>query len=172
MLKSVLRTLFLPTLSVNQLSEIPLQYLQDTGHKVFFLDADNTLLKRDDRLVPLDILHWVHTVKGMGFHVVVLSNNSKKLRIQRICEQLDVQGYYRAMKPFPHTLYNWCREHKIPPHNTVVVGDQLLTDILLGQWVRAYTVLVEPLDKKFSIIKSIQREIELKIVHFLAKKPL
>jgi uncharacterized protein len=160
----ILRTLFLPSLIVDQLREIPLEYLHDSGYKVFFLDVDNTLLAKDAKLVPLDVLNWVQAVKGMGFEVVVLSNNSSRHRINRICDQLGVSGYYRSMKPLPFTLYTWCRDNRVSPSQTVVVGDQVLTDIVLGQWVRAYSVLIEPVDKKFSVLRSIQREIELKIL--------
>lgn len=167
---AILKTLFLPSLIVDQLRDIPLDYLYDSGYRVFFLDVDNTLVSVHEKWVPLDILNWVQAVKGMGFEVVILSNNSSKYRIKRICEQLGVHGYYRAFKPLPHTLYTWCKENKIAPHTTVVVGDQVLTDVLLGQWVRAYSILVEPLDKKFSVVKSIQREIELKLLHLLQRQ--
>jgi uncharacterized protein len=163
----IFQTLFLPSLIVDQLREIPLEYLYDSGYKVFFLDVDNTLLGTEAKQVPLDVLNWVQSVKGMGFEVVVLSNNSSRHRINRICDQLGVRGYYRAMKPLPFTLYTWCRDHKISPSKTVVVGDQVFTDIVLGQWVRGYSVLIEPVDKKFSLIKSIQREIELKLLAIL-----
>jgi uncharacterized protein len=160
----IFKTLFLPSLIVDQLRDIPLEFLQDSGYSVFFLDVDNTLLAKDAKQVPLDVLNWVQAVKGMGFEVVVLSNNSSRHRIKRICDQLGVPGYYRAMKPLPFTLYTWCRDRGISPDKTIVVGDQVLTDIVLGKWVRAYSVLIEPVDKKFSVIRSIQREIELKIL--------
>ena len=163
----IFQALFLPSLIVDQLREIPLEYLHDAGYQVFFLDVDNTLLGTEAKSVPLDVLNWVQSVKGMGFEVVVLSNNSSHHRINRICDQLGVKGYYRAMKPLPFSLYTWCRDNKISPEKTVVVGDQVFTDIMLGQWVRAYSVLIEPVDKKFSLIKSIQREIELKLLAIL-----
>lgn len=163
----LLRALFLPSLIVEQLREIPVDALYDSGYRVFFLDVDNTLMSLNDKQVPLDILNWIQAVKGMGFELVLLSNNSSRYRIKRVCDQLGVNGYYRAMKPLPFTLYTWCCDHKIPPHKAIVVGDQLFTDVVLGRWVNAYSVLIEPMDKKFSIIKSIQREIELKLLAVL-----
>ncbi len=163
----LLKALFLPSLIVDQLREIPVDELYDSGYRVFFLDVDNTLMSLHDKQVPLDVLNWIHAVKGMGFEVILLSNNSSRYRIKRVCDQLGVHGYYRAMKPLPFTLYTWCGDHKIPSHKAVVVGDQVFTDVVLGRWVKAYTVLIEPVDKKFSIIKSIQREIELKLLAVL-----
>ena len=166
-LTGLLKGLFLPSLIVEQLREIPVDALYDSGYRVFFLDVDNTLMSLHDKQVPLDVLNWIQAVKGMGFEVVLLSNNSSRYRIKRVCDQLGVHGYYRAMKPLPFTLYTWCSDHKIPPHKAVVVGDQLFTDVVLGRWVKAYSVLIEPVDKKFSLIKSIQREVELKILAVL-----
>lgn len=166
-LVAILRALFLPSLIVEQLREIPVDELYDAGYKVFFLDVDNTLLSLNDKQVPLDVLNWIQAVKGMGFEVVLLSNNSSRYRIKRICDQLEVHGYYRAMKPLPFTLYTWCSDHRISPSKAIVVGDQVFTDVVLGRWVKAYSVLIEPVDKKFSIIKSIQREIELKLLAVL-----
>ena len=57
-------------------------------------------------------------------------------------------------------------KHNIDFKKTITIGDQLFTDVIGGNWCKTYTILVDPLDKKLSFIKTLQRELEL----FLIKK--
>ena len=51
-----------------------------------------------------------------------------------------------------------------------MIGDQLVTDIFVGNCMTAYTVLVDPLGKKDLKITTLNRYIENKIFHYYEKK--
>ena len=65
-----------------------------------------------------------------------------------------------AFKPFPFTLKRLSREYNFSLKKTVVVGDQLLKDVFLANWVRSYSVLVKPIDKSSNYIDVVQRRFE------------
>ncbi|NDC82222.1 YqeG family HAD IIIA-type phosphatase [bacterium] len=164
--RRLLRSLLTPNLVCRSLFDIPLESLSHSGYNAIWLDVDNTLLGAEDRDVSLNTQNWVLAAKSLGYSVVILSNNRRHYRIERICNQVDVDGVFRAMKPFPHSIRKVARQRQISLRRSIVVGDQLLTDVIVGNWVRAYSVLVDPMDKKLSLFKTVQREIEL---FFLAR---
>ena len=98
-----------------------------------------------------------------GFRTLVLDVDntlmSSKRRIKKICTQADIKGTYFSCKPLPFTLRELAKKHFFSLKKTIVVGDQLLTDIILGNWLKSYSILVNPL-KKSSVIKMIQNDIE------------
>ena len=51
-----------------------------------------------------------------------------------------------------------------------MVGDQLFTDVLIGNWLGANSVLVDPIDKRLSFFKTLQRQIELQLMRWLQRQ--
>ncbi|RAP34673.1 YqeG family HAD IIIA-type phosphatase [Candidatus Marinamargulisbacteria bacterium SCGC AG-439-L15] len=164
--KRLLKSLLTPSAVYDDVESIDLQQLYDNGFTTFILDIDNTLMSYSERQISLQKEGWVEKVKSMGFRVFVVSNNSSKKRILRAAKQLDTDGLYFALKPFVYGVREFAEDQFIDFEKTVVVGDQLLTDIILGNWLRSYSVLVDPLGKKQSFIKRVQHKFE----RFLLKK--
>jgi len=96
----------------------------------------------------------------LGYKVIILSNNRSKKRIRRICKQAQCEGYYLACKPFPYSVATIAKKHGLSYKDCLVIGDQVFTDIILSNWIKAYSVLVEPIDKQLSFVKRIQYQIE------------
>ena len=157
----LLRSLLSPNLVCASIHDIPLEQLIRSGYTSIWLDVDNTLVGAHQREATLRTLNWIQQAKSLGYSVFVLSNNRSQLRIDRICRQLSIDGLYRALKPFPHSLRDFAKVRKIDLRRSIVVGDQLFTDVIVGNWVRAFSILVDPLDKKLSLFKTVQRELEL-----------
>lgn len=156
-----MRALLTPNMVCKSIFDIPLDSLKQTGYDTLWLDVDNTIVGVDERDVSLRTQNWIVSAKSIGFNVFILSNNRSQKRIERICNQLDIDGLYKSMKPMPYSIQRMARQHRVSLRRSIVVGDQLFTDIILANWVRAYSVLVDPLDKKLSLFKTVQRELEL-----------
>ena len=60
----------------------------------------------------------------------------------------------------------------VEPHETVVVGDQLFTDILGGNRAGAYTILVVPIDRREFIGTRLVRMIERRVLNHLRRRGL
>jgi HAD superfamily phosphatase (TIGR01668 family) len=163
-----LKSLITPHEIVETLHAIDFDDLYKNGYRTIFFDVDNTLVAPEKVKLSLQMENMVNAIKNKGFSIFLVSNNSSKNRIQRICHQLDVTGYFFAIKPFPFTAFNIRTHYNINFEKTIVIGDQLLTDIVLSNWINAYGIFVEPINKKLSFIKTLQRELELKLIHWLS----
>ena len=144
--------------------EIPMKDYALQGYNTVFLDVDNTLMTYEEKEVSLQIIRWVQIVKTLGFTVYIVSNNTSKRRIERVAKQLEVTGLYFALKPFTYAMREWLKDHKINPRKSMIIGDQLFKDVILGNWLRMSSILVNPIDIKKSFFKTAQRELELDIL--------
>lgn len=160
----LLRELLVPDAIYESVEDIPFKPLFDRGYQTILLDVDNTLLTFDQRDISLQKINWINALRLTGFQVLLLSNNMRRRRINRICHQVGVHGYYLSMKPMTFTLKKMARRFHLDLSRCIVIGDQLFVDILMGNWVRAYTILVDPINKKQSFFKTMQRELALSLL--------
>jgi len=165
--RELLCQLLIPKEICESVEDVDLEGLEERGFQTIFLDVDNTLITYNQRDLTLQRLHWVDRVKAKGFRVFLISNNKSQSRIARVAKQLDVEGLYFACKPFTFSIKEFARHHHIDLQKSVIIGDQLLTDVVLGNWIQAYSILVDPLDKRVSFIKTLQREVELYLLRKL-----
>ena len=161
---SIIKQLLTPKEIHESVLDIDLHALFNQGYSTVFLDIDNTILPVSQKQLSLKFQNWVEKVKEVGFNVFILSNNSSFNRVSKVCLSTQTTGLFFACKPLPFSIKDIAKKHHINLKKSIVVGDQLLTDVLLGNWVRAYPVLVDPLDKKLSFIKTLQREVELRLL--------
>lgn len=141
--------------------DIPISQLWTEGYRVMLFDVDNTLIPREEKLLTLQYLNWIEKVKDLGFTVLLVSNNSSKRRIRRVAKQCQVKGIYFSCKPLVYSTRALLKREGFTPKEAIFVGDQVLTDVAMGNWARLYTILVEPINKKLSFIKTVQRNIEI-----------
>ncbi len=158
--RRIIQSLLTPQLRCQQIEDIPLQALYDRGYIHLLLDLDNTILSPRYRDVSLRSLNWVSKAQSIGFDVWLISNNHDHYRVARAAKQLGIRGLYRANKPSSIALREYAKQHNIDLKSSVVVGDQLLTDVLVANWVRAYSIWVSPLDRQLTLIKTLQKEFE------------
>jgi len=161
----ILKELLIPCEIEEALENISLEKLAAKGYINILLDIDNTIVPPDKKIINLEKINWINKAKTMGFDVYLISNNINKRRIRKISKELNIpKGLYFALKPFPFSVKDFAKKNYINLNKTVVVGDQLLTDVLMGNWFKSYTILLDPIDKKLSFIKTLQREVELFIL--------
>jgi len=94
-------------------------------------------------MAPADAA-WIATARERGFAVCLVSNNFND-RVTRIGRELGVPAVPSALKPLPRGFVRALRELATPKHQTVVVGDQLFTDVLGAKLVGLHAILTEPL---------------------------
>ncbi|MFC1754195.1 YqeG family HAD IIIA-type phosphatase [Thermoproteota archaeon] len=163
-IKQVIKRLLTPRELLDSVESINMGYLYDQGYRTVFLDIDNTILIPGKRNMTLQKEQWVEKVKSIGFQVYVISNNISYQRVSRVCKQLGVFGLYLSLKPLVFNVKELIRDNNIDPEKIIVVGDQVLTDVIFGNWMRAYSILVEPMNKKASFLKAVQWEIEVMLL--------
>lgn len=121
-------------------------FLQERGLTGLLLDLDNTLVPyhSESESVTPEIAAWLRELEQAGIKVFVLSNATKE-RANRWCNRLNIQGVGLAGKPNPRTFRKALQRLKLHPQQVGMLGDQVFTDVLGGNLVGVYTMLVYPL---------------------------
>jgi HAD superfamily phosphatase (TIGR01668 family) len=147
--------LAIPDQLVTGVVDIDFEALARQGRTHYVFDVDNTLVPEGSLVPATGTVEYLARARRAGFlkGLCLLSNTiagvRKQLRLQRIAEMYGIESFFGASfwlrKPHPVGYY-WAldalganREH------TVMVGDQMFTDVLGGNMADMYTILVNPL---------------------------
>ncbi|MBR2452616.1 MAG: YqeG family HAD IIIA-type phosphatase [Clostridia bacterium] len=141
-----MKNIFLPEVFVDTVFDIDLQDLSQNGVKAFIFDIDNTLATYAMPLPDEKTAEWIKMLKDKGFGVFFASNNDEE-RVKTFAESVDVPYKAKALKPLGKYLKKACKLMGVSPGETALVGDQLFTDIWGGNWLRMYTILVNPISE-------------------------
>lgn len=168
-MKRLLRR-FLPDVYVRTIYQIDLDDLKKQGRKAIITDLDNTLVGAKEPLATPELVLWLNRVEEMGFQVTIISNN-QQARVSDFAKPLSLPYIYSARKPGNGAFHRAMNLLDVNPEETVMIGDQMLTDIWGGNRMGLYTILVRPISlKDESFFTRINRTIEKKIVARLKKQ--
>lgn len=135
-----------PDHRVDWVTEISTAHLLEIGVEVLLIDLDNTLTTWRGVTVDDKTRDWVSLVQEAGFKVGLVSNASFR-RLSPHGKFLGVDDLFpRATKPRVGALRKAMQRFGVEAHQTAMIGDQLFTDVLAGNRLGVYTVLVTPLD--------------------------
>lgn len=164
--------MFLPRLLVDSVYEIDLDELASAGIRGIIADLDNTLIGAREPDATPKLKQWLETVRGKGFRVVVVSNNTRA-RVTRVAEPIDVAFIPSARKPLRGAFRKALDIMQLKPEQTAVVGDQLLTDVLGANRMGMHPILVAPVaPQDESPFTRFNRIIERRIFKSLRKRGL
>lgn len=135
-----------PDFNVESIYDIDIMKLDMMGVRVLFFDLDSTLMKSKSGKFSYKTLQYLEDLKT-NFKIVILTNNKKLSYIKKVKEQTDVPVYYNAKKPNVDVYFQACKDMKIIPSKTAMIGDRPLSDILVGIKAGAVTVLVDSISK-------------------------
>lgn len=121
------------------------ELLQQAGLKGLVLDVDETLVPRTIKQMSDEIVPWFQSVQAVTPQIWLVSNNPSISRIERIAKELNVPYIARAGKPSRTQLRRAIETMDLPPQQVGMVGDRLFTDVLAGNRLGMYTILVEPM---------------------------
>ncbi|MCX5948649.1 MAG: YqeG family HAD IIIA-type phosphatase [Cyanobacteria bacterium] len=142
----MLRQLLTPDwLATSTLAQLPLERLLDQGIRALVLDVDRTLLPRRHTTLPPTAEQWLrHAMHQLPIHL--LSNNPSRHRIGSVADRLGLPYTTSAGKPRSTALRRVLNELGLPAAQVALVGDRVFTDVLAGNRLGLYTVLVKPID--------------------------
>ncbi|MGZ9584964.1 YqeG family HAD IIIA-type phosphatase [Paenibacillus marinisediminis] len=135
---------FIPRLRVSTVYDINLAELKANGVKGIITDLDNTLVGAKDPLATPQLEAWIEEVKRQGFKLVIVSNNNL-IRVSTFAAPLDIQFVFAARKPSQKPFQKAMDIMGLKSEETAVIGDQLMTDVLGGNRMKLYTILVQPI---------------------------
>ena len=158
-----------PTIYKKTIFDIDYDALKKSGIKCLIFDLDNTLTKIDNNIPSEETVNLIKKLKK-DFVIYILTNNNNKERLDEVSKNLDLPYVSFALKPSKIGFWKVIKKAGIKKEETCVIGDQIVTDIIGGNRVKATTVLVDPLGVKDLKITSFNRFVEKKIIKRLEKK--
>lgn len=161
---------YIPTMYRKSIFDISYAKLKKRGVKCLIFDLDNTLALIDEEKCPEKTKQLCERLKK-DFQVVIISNNTKK-RLLPYLEELQVDGVSMAMKPGLRGLKKIQKKYRLQKEEMVMIGDQLMTDIVSGNRFQIMTILVDPLGKKDLKITSINRFLENLVLKKLSQQKI
>jgi len=159
---------FKPTWMVNSIYSITPEQLRKNNIHAVLTDLDNTLIAWNHPEATEESVLWIERMKEADIPVVILSNNSGD-RIQKVAEILDLDYVPRSLKPSRRAFRKAEKKLGIPAENLVMVGDQILTDVLGSNRHGVRSILVKPILNSDAWNTKINRFIELKVMNALIK---
>ena len=161
-----------PHYFVDSVDNIDFLGLKKAGMKVIVFDFDNTLEKYHSFEVSENTKLIFKMVKSLNLIPVVISNG-KKYRIKKATKELgDIYVLAEAKKPFATKLKKILKHLKVNPHETVVIGDQLFTDVIMGNMLNTITIKVNPISENEFVWTKFVRILEKRAMQYLRKKPI
>ena len=119
--------------------------LREAGIRLVLADLDNTLAPYEESLPSPRLRAWKEELDGAGVTLFVVSNSRKSRRCPDFCEALGIPYVRHAGKPGTKGFREALAQAGFTPAQTVMVGDQIFTDILGGNRAGISTVLVHPM---------------------------
>jgi HAD superfamily phosphatase (TIGR01668 family) len=165
----VLLTKLIPDLHVNSIYDIDLQALKTRGVRGIITDLDNTLIEWDRPNATPELLDWFKTLKKSGFEIIIVSNNNQ-IRVSSFAEPLGIPFIHAAKKPTRTPFLDALKKLQMDPQEIVVIGDQMFTDVLGGNRLGLYTILVIPVAQTDGFFTRINRRMERIALSWMRKK--
>lgn len=116
----------------------------DAGFSHVLLDIDNTILTRDTHEVPRDVSFWLSKARGVGLTFCLVSNNWHE-SVYELAGRLDLPIVAKAVKPLPPAFLLALKKIGAKRKDTVVIGDQLVTDVLGAHFLGMTAYMLQPL---------------------------
>ena len=161
--------LFRPTIQATSLDRIPVEKLVRAGIRGLIIDLDNTMTPWNNLEVGPRVTAWFAKVKAAGLNACVVSNNKRRQRVAVVAEGLGIPFVFRATKPRRRAFLQAMAIMGTGKADTAVIGDQLFTDILGGNRLGLYTILVTPMSDREFVGTRILRQMERALVWLMKR---
>ena len=161
---------FVPDMYQKNVLDINYNKLKEQGIKCILFDLDNTLVDINNNKLDKKTENLLVKL-SKEFKIIVVSNNFKK-RIKPICDIIGIDFISFCLKPLTIRLKQLIKKENIFLNEVCIIGDQLISDVLVGKKLNIKTILVEPLSKQDLKITKINRFLERKIFKELSKSKL
>lgn len=163
--------MFCPNFRFSSVEVIPLEWLKTQRIERIILDVDNTLLPRDETEPKPEILYWIEKVRAADIEIILLSNNGGQ-RLRKISRTAQINAVSWAAKPMPWGFRRALKLFAKQQGKVLVIGDQLLTDVLGAKHMGLTVLWVRSLQGKEFPVTKITRQIEKVLMRSLTARDL
>ncbi len=161
--------MFTPDYLLPSVFSIDIKFLRDNNINAIIFDIDNTLVGFTVAEPTREIKGFINHLKNNGIKIAIASNNNAN-RVGVFCKDLDVLYISRACKPLPFALVKLCKLMGVKTKNTLLVGDQVYTDMLGANICGMLSVMVDIIDTKETFTFKIKRALEKPVINAKRRK--
>ena len=133
-----------PWKRATDVASIGVDELVAAGVRCVLIDRDNTVVPRDTKQAPESALAWLASLREAGIKVCMVSNNFHSKEVEASAAELGMQVVHHAMKPAPFAVRRALKLMGVSADEAVLVGDQVFTDVMAGNFAGVRPILVEP----------------------------
>ena len=131
------------------------------------LDVDDTIVPIGMNIAQPDLIEWIEQTRQI-VPVWLVTNNPSQVRIGAIADSLSLPYFLSAAKPSRRKLRQAIQAMSVEPARVAMVGDRVFTDVLAGNRMGMFTILIEPIVcAESSISFNLIRKIEFAIARAL-----
>lgn len=150
---------FYPTEYKESVQDIDYEYLKSKNICGLIFDLDNTLAPFDIEEPTQDIIDFVRGLEADGFNVCLVSNN-KGTRVEVFNRKLGLKYVSKAGKPKKAGIMRGIELMGLEPRQCVMIGDQMFTDVWVGNRLGIHTILVKPIANRDEFTVKLKRGAE------------
>ncbi len=126
--------------------EIPYKKLKEQGIKSLFFDLDNTIIAYDEAELNHKQIEFIKELQK-DFKVLILSNTDYK-RVSIAVNKIEIPFIWHAKKPLKVGFRKALRMLNSKKEETMIIGDQLMTDIYGARRFGIKSILVGSVKRK------------------------
>lgn len=160
---------FIPFAHAQSIYEIPVDFYKKCGVTILLIDLDNTLDSYRLYTPTERAISLINSIKEAGISPIVVSNNTGK-RVGQYANSLNVEFISIARKPFSCKIKKFLKEKGVEPAQSMLVGDQMMTDVLAAKGAGLRIVLTEKIVKEDQFTTHFNRLLDRPIRNHLRKK--
>ena len=162
--------MLIPTYYAKSIYDIPIKFYKENNIKIIFCDLDNTLDPFYVKEPTSKALNLVQQLKQNDIRLIITSNNHGE-RVTRYSKLLGVECHYSSLKPLGYRLRRFIKNMNFNQDDIVMIGDQILTDIIASKNTKVRSILTEPAVKGDLPVTKFNRVFD-KIIRKIIKKQL
>lgn len=156
--------IFKPTFCLSSVLAIDEDFLRKNRVRALVLDMDNTLAMHGDPAAEEGVPEWLEKMRTLGIKMRVVSNNTNK-RVAPLANALGLEFTANGAKPLTFGINRAVKAMNVKRSETLVVGDQIFTDVMAGNLAGIRTVLVEPFHLENTWTFRLKRRVEGLVFH-------
>ncbi len=144
------------------------EFLLSIGVRGVILDVDNTLEPYEHPTPGAHVIRWLDSLREHGIKTAIVSNNNRA-RVELFNKEIGMPAYSKAGKPFKKNLLRAMRDMGTGKGDTILMGDQIFTDVWAAHNAGVRAILVPPINDKRDLFTRFKRLLERPILRKYAK---
>jgi len=134
----------IPQYSFHDITDVTTDLLEQLGIRFLMLDLDNTIAAYDEHVMSDPVLEWIAYIKQSGIELFIISNSTRKNRVETHSESIGANYIMASCKPSPKSLHDAMEAAGFDAGVSALAGDQILTDTLAANRAGIVSIIVRP----------------------------